>query len=144
MSESKDTQIDWKPLATDTPINWKLLSEDTQIDLNPLATDTQIDWKSLSEESRNNFKNRFEKIQERKFKISEMKIEQKILNLQKKLRKFQTSLNDLERLSLGKQYKIEDLEKEIYELQKGNDIDDDRLNDNDDEVDKEIYTGFDE
>ena len=65
-----------------------------------------------------------------------MKIEQKIFHLQRKLPKFKDKLDDLTRLSLGKQYKIEDLESEIYELEQGENVDDDRLNDNDDEVDE--------
>lgn len=52
------------------------------------------------------------KIEQRKEKIGEMKIEQKILYLQGALSKFKNKLDDLKRLSLGKQYKIEDLESQ--------------------------------
>jgi|SRR5271156_738299 len=81
-------------------------------------------------------KNKTQRIELRTQKIKEMKIEQKIFHLQRKLPKFKDKLDDLTRLSLGKQYKIEDLESEIYELEQGENVDDDRLNDNDDEVDE--------
>lgn len=78
------------------------------------------------------------RIQERKNKIREMKIEQKILHLQSKLKKNKNKIKDLDNLSLVKQYKIEDLESEIYNLKNGENVDDKRLNDNDDELDESI------
>jgi|SRR5579872_2500115 len=77
-------------------------------------------------------------IKDRTIKVHDLKIEIKICHLQSKLKKNKNKIDDFTKLSLGKQYKLEDLEKEIYDLERGEKIDDTRLNDNDDEIDEEI------
>jgi hypothetical protein len=72
-----------------------------------------------------------DRITERDLKINDLKIEQKILNLLVGHTKYKKNKEYLEEESNIIQYRIEDLTKEIYQLQTGEDIDNDRMNEED-------------